>query len=73
MGLFSAKKKEKTPKTVQVKGIPLQCPICKNQYFWKKKAQLNTALKTLFNLGWANKEATCFVCSECTHILWFDP
>jgi hypothetical protein len=31
---------------------------------------LNTAIATFFNFDWANKSATCFVCSNCTHISW---
>ncbi|NOZ46907.1 MAG: hypothetical protein GXO79_09005 [Chlorobi bacterium] len=63
--------KNKEPQTVEVKGNPLKCPICGNAYFWTKKAQLNTAVATFFNLDWANKSATCFICSECTYIQWF--
>ncbi len=56
---------------VQMDGQDLQCPICKNENFWKRKAQLNTAVASFFNVDWANRSATCFVCSHCTHIMWF--
>jgi hypothetical protein len=33
--------------------------------------KLNTATASLFNLDWANKSATCLVCSDCSYIHWF--
>lgn len=62
---------KKLPQTVEVKGKALVCPVCKNDHFWTKKAQLNSAVATFFNLDWTDRSATCFVCSECTHISWF--
>mgnify|MGYP003610478044 CR=1 FL=1 len=59
------------PETVEIKGIQLICPICSNKNFWSRRAQLNTSVSTFFNLDWSDKSATCFVCSECTHIYWF--
>jgi hypothetical protein len=67
MNLF----KKSEPNTVSVKGHELKCPVCGNEYFWTKRVLLNTALATFFNLDWANRNATCFVCSDCTHISWF--
>jgi len=67
MGLFT----EDEPESAVIKGYELKCPICSNKLFWTRSAQLNTAAATFFNLDWANKSATCFVCSECTHISWF--
>ena len=61
----------KEPQTVSVKGHELICPICSNNYFFSSRAQLNTAVATFFNLDWANRSATYFVCTECTHISWF--
>lgn len=62
---------KKEPKTVEVKGIQLCCPVCANKYFWSRRAQLNTAISTFFKLDWTDRSATCFVCSECTYIFWF--
>lgn len=67
MNLF----KKSGPNTVSVKGHELKCPVCGNEYFWTKRVLLNTALATFFKLDWANRSATCFVCSDCTHISWF--
>ena len=61
----------KEAETVNIKGHDLICPICKNNYFYSRKAQLNTAAASFFNLDWANRSATCFVCTQCTHISWF--
>lgn len=63
--------KNKAPETVEVKGHELKCPVCSNNEFWKGSAQLNSAVMTFFNLDWADKSATYFVCSECTHLSWF--
>lgn len=67
MGLFT----EEEPQTIEVKGIKLKCPVCNNDLFYTRHAQLNTAVASFFNLDWANRSATCFVCSDCTHISWF--
>jgi hypothetical protein len=71
MGLFKKILGEKEPETVEVKGKQLVCPHCGNEYFWHRSGQLNTATASFFGLDWANKEAHCFVCSDCTHISWF--
>jgi hypothetical protein len=67
MKLFKAKE----PQPVEVIGKQSTCPICKNDLFWTRKAQLNSAVSSFFNLDWADKSATCFVWSECAHISWF--
>lgn len=59
------------PQTVEIKGNTLRCPVCSNTSFWTRRVQLNTAVATFFNFDWANRSATCFVCSDCTHISWF--
>ena len=67
MNLFG----KQEPQTVEVVGRDYKCPVCGNGFFWTRRAQLNTSVATFFNLDWANQSATCFVCSECTHISWF--
>jgi len=67
MALF----KKKEPRTVEVKGHELKCPICANKYFWARRAQLNRSITTFFKLDWTDRVATCFVCSDCTYIFWF--
>jgi hypothetical protein len=64
-------KKKTEPQTVEIKGHELRCPVCNNNRFWIRQAQLNTATATFFNFDWANRSADCYVCSECTHISWF--
>jgi hypothetical protein len=63
--------KKKEPQTVEVSGVQLKCPICTNKLFWTRNAQLNTSVASFFGFDWANRSATCFVCSNCTHISWF--
>lgn len=67
MSLF----KQEEPQSIQVIDKELTCPVCSNQLFYSRQAQLNTAVASFFNLDWANRSATCFVCSKCTHISWF--
>ncbi|ASO07222.1 hypothetical protein AREALGSMS7_03812 [Arenibacter algicola] len=70
MAFFSKKTRE--PLSVQVKGKQLNCGVCGNDHFFNKRIQLNTSIFTFLNIDWLNKNATCFVCSNCTHIIWFE-
>jgi uncharacterized protein with PIN domain len=67
MSLF----KEEEPQPIEILGKELRCPVCNNHLFFTRQAQLNTAIASFFNLDWANRSATCFVCAKCTHISWF--
>ena len=67
MSLFG----KEEPENVTIYGHELTCPVCSNQNFYTRKAQLNKAVTTFFNLDWTDRTATCFVCSECTYIFWF--
>ena len=58
--------------TVEVLGKPFLCPVCQNDHFYRRKAQLNTALASFFNVDWANRSATCLTCPLCGHISWFN-
>ena len=69
MGLFGKKETEQ----IQVAGLQLHCEICKHDRFWRRKAQLNTAVATFFSFDWANPTAECFVCGNCGYIHWFLP
>lgn len=69
MGMFGKEESER----VQVAGLTLQCEICKNDRFWAREAQLNTAVATFFNFDWANATADCYVCDRCGYIHWFLP
>ena len=69
MGLFGKEESER----VQVAGLALHCEICKNDRFWAREAQLNTAVASFFNFDWANPTADCYVCDRCGYIHWFLP
>jgi len=69
MGLF----KKKEPEEVIVCDEPFQCTVCGNDRFWRRKAQLNTAVASFFDFDWANRTATCAVCSRCRYVHWFLP
>ena len=62
---------KRKPDTVMVKDRKLICPVCDKDLFIETRAQLNTAVASLFDVDFANKEARCFVCSNCTYIFWF--
>lgn len=68
MSLFT---NDESPATIEIAGRQLTCPVCSGQQFWKKQAQLNTALASFFDLDWANHTATCLICEGCSHISWF--
>lgn len=61
------------PEEVVVCGRPFQCTACGGDRFRHRRAQLNTALATLFSFDWANRSAECVVCSRCGYIHWFLP
>ena len=63
--------KKKEPQPIEVNGHSIVCPVCHNDRFWIRRAQLNSAVSTFFNLDWTDRSATCFVCSECSYIFWF--
>jgi predicted RNA-binding Zn-ribbon protein involved in translation (DUF1610 family) len=63
--------RERKVSTVQVKGHPLECTICKHQLFWTRETLLNTPGMTFFGLEWANKSATNYVCDNCGFVMWF--
>ena len=55
--------KTKDPKTVEVQGHALVCPVCSNNLFRTKDIKV-------LNSVWPKWTRT-FVCSECTYIFWF--
>ena len=67
MGFFE----QPEPEARVIRGKPLRCLVCSHDRFYMREALLNTAGATFFNLDWANKPGTCFVCSECGYIHWF--
>jgi predicted nucleic-acid-binding Zn-ribbon protein len=69
MGLF----KREEVVTVEILGQQLVCLVCKSNRFQLRKAQLNTAVASFFNLDWANTSAVCYVCKQCGYIHWFLP
>jgi len=61
------------PTTVDIHNRPLECQLCRHNYFWHHDVQLHTPAATLFNLEWANRFATCVICARCGYIHWFLP
>lgn len=58
------------PKTIL--GRQLACTVCGHTSFHERSAQLNTAGMSFLNLDFLNKTATCYICEQCRHILWFN-
>lgn len=56
---------------IVAKGVKLECVICKNSLFWTRTTLMNTKGMTFFNLDWANKNATNYVCDNCGYVHWF--
>jgi hypothetical protein len=56
---------------VEVDGRKLTCAVCAGQQFHERNSMLNTRLATFFNVDWANKEATNYICTQCGYIFWF--
>jgi hypothetical protein len=69
--MFKKLFKKTEPQPVEVRGKTLVCTHCKNELFWIRRAQLNRSVSSFLGLDWADRSATCFVCSECTKIEWF--
>ncbi len=63
--------KLKESSTITVKGKRLECPVCGNKRFFTRSSLLNTRGLTFFNLDWANKSATNYICGNCGYIYWF--
>jgi len=63
----------KEPRSVEVAGRTLACLVCGEGRFTERKALLNTAILSFFDLDWANRSARCYVCERCGHVHWFLP
>tara|TARA_A100001037_G_scaffold302509_1_gene334299 strand:+ start:375 stop:659 length:285 start_codon:yes stop_codon:yes gene_type:complete len=50
----------------------IECPICQNNTFGKRKILLNTRGMSYFELDAFNKTATVLKCQKCGHYHWFD-
>lgn len=49
----------------------MRCVYCGHTEFTERKALLNTALLTFFDLDWADRSASLFVCHNCNYVHWF--
>jgi rubredoxin len=45
--------------------------VCGGTRFHERNSLLNTRAAVFFNVNWANKEATNFICANCGYIFWF--
>ena len=58
---------------VTVCDRPLFCQVCRNDEFWRHRAQLHTPFATFFNVEFVNRVADCAVCANCGYVHWFLP
>ncbi|GGK96101.1 hypothetical protein Ppa06_64230 [Planomonospora parontospora subsp. parontospora] len=62
----------KDPQTVTLPhGGNLSCDTCQSELFEHHRWKLQTTGMSFMNLDWANRDATCFVCTTCRRIHWF--
>ena len=54
-------------------GRAVVCPICSNPTFTQREGKIQTTGATLLGFDAFNASATCCVCTQCGHILWFLP
>ena len=52
---------------------PLKCLVCGHGQFHERNSLLNTRAASFFNVDWANKRATNYICAQCGYIFWFLP
>lgn len=64
--------KSREVKEIQIiRGKKLECPVCAGKKFWSRETLMNTAGMSFFNLDWANKGATNYICNSCGYVYWF--
>ena len=59
--------------TINILGKQLKCHVCDNDQFFRREAQLNTKMASIFNVEWINPSGICAICSRCGYIHWFWP
>lgn len=67
MGIFSAEE----PKKYEIDDKQLICMFCNTDTFYVRQEQLHSPTRTILNLEWTDRTATCFVCSSCGYMHWF--
>ena len=67
----SAALESEGPRSYQVAGAVLRCPVCQHDKFARGSAQLNTAGMTFVGLDWAQREVTTLACVQCSRLEWF--
>lgn len=65
---------EQTPTAdVFIGSVRLTCAVCRHARFRHRKAQLQTALASFFNVEWTAPSADCYICTQCGFVHWFMP
>jgi predicted nucleic-acid-binding Zn-ribbon protein len=59
------------PTEFSVAGRPVRCPHCGGTRFAQDDALLNTRVRSIFNVDWADPGATILICAECGRVEWF--
>ena len=67
MSLFS----KDEPKRYEIDDKQLVCLFCSNDTFDTRREQLHSPTRTILNLEWTDRAATCFICDKCGYMHWF--
>jgi predicted nucleic-acid-binding Zn-ribbon protein len=60
------------PRLYVVAGRPVRCPHCGEAEFVPGgRALLNTRVRSVFNVDWADPSAFVLTCAECGRIEWY--
>jgi len=66
MSIFDKSRVQEGPEAITIKDKQLSCQHCDNELFYIKHPAI------FFSGSLMNTHVTCFICSECTHMHWFD-
>jgi|APMI01.1.fsa_nt_gi hypothetical protein len=58
---------------VYVESVRLKCAVCGHARFRHRRAQLQSALASFFNVEWTAPSADCYICNRCGYVHWFLP
>ena len=59
------------PQKRKIRDCFIQCPICGGEEFSARRISTQTKTDILVGREYWSETATNYICSTCTHILWF--
>lgn len=58
---------------VYIGSTRLKCAVCGHARFRHRRAQLQSALASFFDVEWTAPSADCYICNNCGFVHWFMP